>query len=186
MVETRTLPIGPEELTRYPAARAPIIGVLMAYINTKKRSNLALRLERHSKREDTSATRLFIFGVRGVGISVHGQKRWLNIVMAPLPPFFSPCFSFSGRFVLLTVPKTYATMLFGQAHVSYGIPYSLPHNTKCASQCLSGQEFVSGQRTCIPLCGPYSWAQCEPSEMLLSAVWQRITRISIKLALWLL
>ena len=62
MFETRTLPIGPEELTRYPAARAPIIGVLIAYINTKKRSNLALRLGRHSTREDTSATRLFIFG----------------------------------------------------------------------------------------------------------------------------
>ena len=28
-METRTLPIGPEEATRYPAARSPIIGVLM-------------------------------------------------------------------------------------------------------------------------------------------------------------
>ena len=28
-METRTLPIGPEKLTRYPAARSPITGVLM-------------------------------------------------------------------------------------------------------------------------------------------------------------
>ena len=29
MMETRTLPIGPEEFTRYPVARLPITGVLM-------------------------------------------------------------------------------------------------------------------------------------------------------------
>ena len=87
MVETRTLPIGPEELTRYPAARAPIIGVLMAYINTKKRSNLALTVEETFKTRRYQCHPTLHLWVPGVGISVHGQKRWLNIVMAPLPPF---------------------------------------------------------------------------------------------------